>query len=50
MFLLIYGFNIKNRKQCVICGNETHCLINTCKPVGFEGYLLYYYILIIYGK
>jgi hypothetical protein len=44
IFFIIYGNNIKNRKECVICGNKTPCIINSCKPVGVEGHLLYYFV------
>ena len=37
-----YGYFIKNKKTCVICGKETPCQFNSCKPVGIEGNILHH--------
>lgn len=37
----LYGYSIKTRKYCIICGTIPPCFIFTnCKPNSFEGYIL----------
>jgi hypothetical protein len=41
ILLILYGYSIKYRKYCVICGSTPPCFSFTnCKPNRIEGYIL----------